>query len=146
MSCSFFFFKDWRDYSVRSGWLKDDNDNDYYYDDNNNDYSDYNLIKPSRQELFEEKLANSAWELTMRLKLIYDLQEIIKETSDGYKSFTDDLDNKYLGTRTTSSSSSRSRNQGINSNQQDNSNSNSQWKLTPRLRLLIDLYDRVRYE
>ena len=82
----------------------------------------------------------------MRLKLIYDLQEIIKETSDGYKSFTDDLDNKYLGTRTTSSSSSRSRNQGINSNQQDNSNSNSQWKLTPRLRLLIDLYDRVRYE
>ena len=80
----------------------------------------------------------------MRLKLIYDLQEIIKETSDGYKSFTDSLDNS-LGTRTTSSSSSsRSRNQRINSNQQDNSN--SQWKLTPRLRLLIDLYDRVRYK
>ena len=77
----------------------------------------------------------------MRLKLIYDLQEIIKETSDGYKSFTDTLDNKYLGRRTTSTSSTiRSRN-----NQQD-TNSNFQWKLTPRLRLLIDLYDRVRYK
>ena len=86
-------------------------------------------------------MANTAWELTMRLKLIYDLQEIIKETSDGYKSFTDTLDNKYLGRRTTSTSSTiRSRN-----NQQD-TNSNFQWKLTPRLRLLIDLYDRVRYK
>ena len=84
----------------------------------------------------------------MRLKLIYDLQEIIKETSDGYKSFTDTLDNKYLGRRTTSTSSTiRSRNnQGINSNNQQDTNSNFQWKLTPRLRLLIDLYDRVRYK
>ena len=81
----------------------------------------------------------------MRLKLIYDLQEIIKETSDGYKSFTDSLDNKYLGRRTTSTIRSRN-NQGISSNNQQDTNSNFQWKLTPRLRLLIDLYDRVRYK